>query len=182
LDDVIAAAHTDTVSIREVVNAVGDASFAPILLLPALAVATPLSGIPLFSSLMGVVIVLVAMQMILQNNHLWLPGWLLRRNAKGPVVRRAFQRLYPVAKWLDARTDRRLSILCHRPFVVLPQLVCVVSGLMMPVLEFVPFSSSIVGMGVAILAIGMLTKDGVLVVFGLVPYTVVGYLIYRIWT
>ncbi len=182
LDDVISAADGDSVSIDAVVHSVGSASFAPILLLPALAVATPLSGIPLFSSLMGVVIALVAVQMIRRNDRLWLPGWVLRRTAKGSVVRQAFGRVYPVAKWLDARTHHRLGVLTQHPFLILPQLVCLVSGLVMPILEFVPFSSSIVGIGVAILAVGMVTRDGVLVVVGLVPYAIVAWLIFRIFS
>ena len=47
----------------------------------------------------------------------------------------------------------------------------------MPLLEFVPFSSSIMGVGVALLALGILTRDGIVILLGLVPYGVVGWLI-----
>ena len=178
LDQVIETAQAETVTLRQVIERIGNASFAPILLLPALAVATPLSGIPLFSSLMGVVICLVATQMLIRRQHVWLPNWVLHREMKGDVVRKAFHKLYPAARWIDAKTGSRFRIFAHRPLVFIPQLVCVCSGALMPVLEFVPFSSSVMGVGVALLSLGMLTRDGIIIVFGLLPYSVVGWLIF----
>lgn len=177
IDQVTDLAKAQQVSLREVMRAVGGASFAPVLLLPALAVATPLSGIPLFSSMMGIVILLIAGQMLLQREHLWLPDWLLRREVKGERVRNGFSKLYPIARWIDARTSTRLRIFAHRPLTFVPQILCVLSGLAMPLLEFIPFTSSIMGVGVAMLALGMLTRDGLLTMIGMIPYAVVGWLI-----
>ena len=177
IDQVMNVAQSERVSLREVLERIGDASFAPILLLPAVAVATPLSGIPMFSSLMGIVICLVSMQMLVRKRHIWLPDWVLRRQVRGHVVQRAFKSAYPVANWLDARTYSRLRVFVHRPFVFVPQLLCVLSGAVMPLLEFVPFTSSVMGVGVALLALGMLTRDGVVVLLGMIPYAVVGSLI-----
>ena len=64
IDRVLEAAEAETTDIRTILASFGRASFTPVLLLPAIAVATPLSGIPFFSSLMGVLIVLVAAQML----------------------------------------------------------------------------------------------------------------------
>ena len=41
---------------------------------------------------------------------------------------------------------------------------------MMPFLEFVPFSSSLVGGAVALLAFGMFARDGLFVMLGLTVY------------
>lgn len=174
---IIDLGEADTVSLRDVLKEIGDASFAPILLLPALAAATPLSGIPLFSAMMGVVIFLVAGQMLLQRKHPWLPDWVLRREVKGDVLQKAFGYVQPVAKWFDKWTRHRMRWLISRPLVFIPQLLCVLSGMIMPVLEFVPFSSSIMGVGVALLALGMMTRDGLVVLLGTLPYALIGYLI-----
>lgn len=174
---IIDLGEAEVVSLRDVLEEIGNASFAPVLLLPALAVATPLSGIPLFSSLMGIVIFLIAGQMILRRKHPWLPDWVLRREVKGERLRSAFGYVQPVAKWVDKWTRRRLRWLIHRPFVFVPQLLCVLSGLVMPVLEFVPFSSSIMGTGVALMALGMMARDGVVVILGTLPYAAVGWLV-----
>ncbi len=174
---VLQVAEQQTVTVGEVIQAVGRASFAPILLLPALAVATPLSGIPLFSSLMGMVICLVSIQMLLRRDRVWLPRWILRRQVKGQRVAQAFAYIRPVARWLDDKTGKRFRIVVRRPLIFLPQLLCFLSGLCMPVLEFIPFSSSIMGAGVACLALGMLTKDGLVILIGLIPYAIVGWFV-----
>ncbi|ABD53366.1 exopolysaccharide biosynthesis protein [Jannaschia sp. CCS1] len=180
IDRVLDAARVDVTDIRTILQSFGRASFTPVLLLPAMAVATPLSGIPLFSSFAGLLIALVSAQMLARRNYLWLPDWILRRQITGGKLRAAFERIRPVAVWIDARTAQRFRLLSRRPLIFLPQLLCLVSGLMMPVLEFVPFSSSVVGIGVAILALGMLARDGALIVLGLLPYAGVVWLVYRV--
>jgi len=177
IGQVLLIAQSERVSLRKVMEQVGDASFAPVLLLPAVAVATPLSGVPFFSSLMGIVICLISLQMLLRRRQIWLPDWVLRRRLQGDVVCKAFQAIYPAARWIDARTGKRLHILSHRPFVYIPQLICLLSGAIMPLLEFVPFSSSIMGAGVALLAVGMLARDGLVILLGLLPYGLVGWVI-----
>jgi hypothetical protein len=180
IDRVLAVAEAEVVDLQTVLRSFGRASFTPILLLPALAVATPLSGIPLFSSLMGVVIALVSAQMLMGRRALWLPGWVLRREVKGPLLHKAFTRIRPVAVWIDGHTAVRFRAFVSRPLVWVPQALCLVSGLIMPPLEFVPFSSSTLGVGVCLLALGMLTRDGVLTLIGLLPYGLVIWLVLRV--
>lgn len=180
IDRVLEAARAEIVDLDTVIKSFGRASFTPILLLPALAVATPLSGIPLFSSLMGIIIALVSAQMLLRRRYLWLPRWVLARRVSGDAVRRAFSRIRPIAVWIDRHTAQRLRAFTHRPLIYIPQALCLMSGLMMPPLEFVPFSSSVLGVGVALLALGMLTRDGVVTMIGLLPYGIVAWLVLRV--
>lgn len=168
------------ITLGELIKTIGQVSFAPLLIVPAIALATPLSGIPLFSSIMGVVIFLVSVQMLMRRDHLWLPQWLLNLKTNRDRVRTAFEKMHPVVAWLDRRTQTRLTILTHRPLVFIPQLICVLSGLFLPVLEFVPFSSSMVGVAVALLGIAMFARDGALLIVALLPYVAVGYLIAHI--
>ncbi|MEY1556366.1 exopolysaccharide biosynthesis protein [Yoonia sp. R2331] len=178
VDRVVDSAEGETVNLRTILQSVGDDSFAPVLLLPALAVATPLSGVPLFSALMGATIFLISLQMILRRESLWLPRWLLDRAAKASVVRSAFSKLRSLADWIDRRTQSRFNLLFHRPLILIPQLLCLMSGAVMPLLEFVPFSSSIIGAGVALLAFGLTSRDGLFLLLGLFPYAAVGLMIF----
>ena len=177
VERVIDTADEDEVTLRRVLEATGTASFVPALMLPALAVATPLSGIPLFSSAMGVVICLVSLQLLFRRKHLWLPDWVLRRHAPGDKLRSGFEWALPTMRWLDRHTHRRMPWLTRRPLIFVPQLLCVISGALMPFLEFVPFSSSVLGASIAIIATGLLTRDGAVIVLGCVPYALIGYLV-----
>ncbi len=82
-------------------------------------------------------------------------------------------------RWLDARTHRRMSYLVTPPLVFIPQILCVLTGLTMPFLEFVPFSSSLAGTAVALLAFGMFAKDGLFILFGVTPYIALLWLVFH---
>lgn len=169
IDQVVHAAAAKRVSVREILCAIGGAGFAAILLMPALAVTTPLSGIPMLSTVMGTIIFLVALQMLTGRENLWLPRWILNQQVNGDLVARAFNYVRRPAAWLDDRTNKRLVLFARKPLVSLPQLVCLCSGAVMPLLEFVPFSSSIVGFSVALFALGMLARDGMIILLGFLP-------------
>lgn len=162
LERVRQRARGPEVCLRDVAETLGRASFIPNLMLPALAVVSPLSGIPLFSSFCGIWIALVSAQMLLHRDHVWLPGFLMRRRVSGERLRTATEWLIRPAAWLDRLTRPRLAFLLRPPLVWLAQAVCLMAGLAMPFLELVPFTSSMLGAVVFLLSLAMLAHDGLL--------------------
>lgn len=157
------ATGSDT-QVRDILEALGAASFIPNLMLPALAVISPLSGIPLFSSTCGILIALVSAQMLMGRDHIWLPEFLMRRSISSQRLRTAIEKLRTPAGWIDRLTRQRLTFLLRRPSIWLVQLTCMAAGLSMPLLELLPFTSSILGVVVFLMSLAMLARDGVLVV------------------
>jgi hypothetical protein len=138
-------------------------------MVPALLVVSPLSGIPLFSSICGLTIAVIAAQMVWPGRDcLWLPGKLTRRHVSGERAREGVARLARVARWLDGHARARWRVLVHRPGRKVVEAACLVSGLAMPFLEVVPFFSSVLGFAVLLMATGLLTKDGLFALAGLV--------------
>lgn len=166
LDQVQGAAAEDRTSLREVVDALGAGSFIPNLMVPALAVVSPLSGVPLFSSLCGITIALVSAQMLARRERIWLPSKLLDKTLDSGKLTGALDKMKRPARWLDRITRERLSMLVRRPIIWLVQLACLLCGLAMPFLELVPFTSSILGATVSLFAFGMLARDGLFVLAG----------------
>ncbi|MBV7378839.1 exopolysaccharide biosynthesis protein [Maritimibacter dapengensis] len=156
----------DEVTVRDVVESLGKASFAPLLLVPALVVVTPASGIPLLSSICGISIALIAAQMVLGRDHVWLPKWIMRRGAPKARMETAFDWIAPIARFLDRITRQRLCALVEKPLLIVPQILAFLCGAVMPLLEVLPFTSSMLGATVSLLAVGMVTRDGLLVVLG----------------
>lgn len=176
------AADRDRVRLRDVVEAFGETSFLPMLMVPALLVLSPLSGIPFFSSVCGLTIVFISAQMLWPGrDHLWLPDFLMRQQVDGEKARGAARRLRRLADWLDGHTRDRFHVLVSRPFRPQLEAICLLCGAAMPVMEFVPFSSSILGLAVLCFCTAMLARDGLFVVLGfvvmgiaaMVPVTVV---------
>ena len=180
IDRVVAASHRDRVTVREIVEAIGRRSFLPLLLLPALVAATPLSGIPGLTAICGLLIATISAEMLLRFDHLRLPRPLMRRGVEGRRLREGLEKVRPVVTWLDRHTRNRLSGLFHRPMIYIPQALCLASGLLMPFLEVIPFSGSIVATGVCLLALSLLTRDGLFFVLALLPYAGLGLLAARV--
>jgi hypothetical protein len=157
------------VTLGDVMAAFGPAAFLPLLMVPALLVFSPLSGIPLLPTVCGLLIALIAAQMLVPGRQtLWLPDRLMRLRLRGDRARRAAGWLGRVARWLDQRARVRFGLLVSgfqgRVFVAS---CCMVCGLAMPFLELVPFSSSLLALAVLLLATGLLTGDGLFALAGL---------------
>ncbi len=161
------ASDGDKTTVGQIVASLGENSLAPNLIFVALAVVSPLSGIPLFSSLCGISIALIAGQMLIARDHLWLPGFVMRRQIDSARLDRALQALRRPAGWLDRITRPRLSWLVRGPVRKLTQALCVICGMTMPLLELVPFTSTLMGVVVSLLAFGMLARDGLFTALGL---------------
>jgi hypothetical protein len=159
----------ERVTLGDAIEAFGRRSFLPVLMVPALLVVSPLSGIPFFSSLCGLTIALIAGQMLWPGqDYLWLPDRFTRRTISGERARNALARLARFARWLDTHSRERFSVLVgHRPGRKAIELCCLLAGLSMPVLEIVPFSSSVLGVSVLFMATGLLTRDGLFALLGL---------------
>ncbi|MGV3693282.1 MAG: exopolysaccharide biosynthesis protein [Paracoccus marcusii] len=159
-------AEGDKVSVGQVAEALGQDSLPPNLMIPAFAVASPLSGVPLFSSICGLLIALVSAQMLIGRDHVWLPGFLMRRQVSGDRLRKALDWMEKPARFLDRVSHERLTPLVRRPMRWIVQGICLCCGLVMPLLEFIPFTSSLMGVVVSLLAFGLLARDGVFVLLG----------------
>ncbi len=156
------------VAVADIVGAFGASAFLPVMMVPALLVISPLSGIPLFSSLCGLTIALVAGQMLAGRRRLWLPQVLQRRRIEGARLHDGARRLRRLADWIDRHAHGRLPALVGRGANVPVLLACLLAGLSMPFLEVVPFSSSVLGLAVLLFCTGLLSGDGLFVIAGLV--------------
>lgn len=173
----------ERINLGDVVDALGKQSLAPLLLVPGLLVVSPLSGIPGLSSLGGLTIALIALQLMLSRGEgVWLPGFLRRRGLSGESYGRALGFVEPALRWLGRHLRPRLRWLTRRPLVLVPEAICLVSGLTMPLLEVLPLTSTLLAAGVSLLALAILTRDGLLMLLALVPYGVFGTLLYQVMT
>lgn len=174
LDRACTAMEEDEVTVDRLVGSLGRASFQPLLMLPALAVVTPLSGIPLFSSACGLMIFLVAAQMLTGRTHVHVPRWLGRRTVRSGRLRSAFEKLQTAAHGIDRHSAPRMQILVRPPFSKISQAFCALAGLTMPLLEFVPLTSSLLGAVVALLSVSMLARDGLLTLAAAALFLILG--------
>ena len=161
-----ALAAKEVVSVEDALHAFGPASFVPMLLAPALVVFSPLSGIPFLPTVCGLLIALTAVQMAAGRSQLWLPGPILRGRIRGARLKGALGPMERVVGFLAVHSRDRLWLLVSPPFDRAACAIAAVAGLTMPFLELLPFTASALGLAVALLGLGFLTRDGLFVLAG----------------
>ncbi len=176
LDTIADAGDGRRVSVEDIVNEIGDDAFGPLMLIPALVAVTPASGIPGLTATAGLIIALVSFQMVIGRKALWLPGFILNRTMSRSKLDTARDWLAKPARIIDRLTGKRLSFLVKPPFSVVPALICLCAGLVMPFLEVIPFSGSVMAGAVSLFALSFVTEDGILSVLGTALVATAGYL------
>jgi hypothetical protein len=168
------AERADAPSLEDVLHGFGPTGALPVMMTVALIVVSPLSGIPLLSTLAGLTIAGLGFQLALGRRSIWLPRWLRQRRVSRPRLDSAIRRLRATARFLDRHSRPRLRVMTEPPASRLVLGLCGVSGLSMPALEFVPFTSSLLALAVTCLGFSLLVRDGLWAVIAGVPLLAAG--------
>jgi hypothetical protein len=152
----LAAEDRARVSIRDVVEALGDRSFAPVMIL--LAVPNALPFIPGSSTVLGLLLMLVAVQLLVGWRRVWLPErlnrWSFDREAFGRLVGKVtpwltrFERMARPRFWPE--TYRLAERLAGAVAIVLSLMI------MLPI----PFANGVPAIAICLLALGISERDG----------------------
>ena len=166
MDVMVTAGADERVCVGDLVDEIDGNAFGPLMLVPALVAVTPASGIPGMTAICGLIIALIAVQIVFRRKALWLPGFLRRRSVSRSRLERVRDWLAKPARLIDRLTGKRLSFLVKPPFDIGAALICLCIGLAMPFMEFIPFSGTMAGIAVSLFALALVTEDGLLAVLG----------------
>lgn len=161
------------VSLGAVLGRFGDRSFAPAILVPALILVSPISGIPGTPTVGALVVVLIALQALIGRKFLRLPGFLMRRKIRAGQMVKALRWLARPAAWIDRHSLGRLHMLTAPPLSLIAYAVVLLIALSWPLLELLPFITSFGAGAVSLIALGLMTRDGAYLIAG---YAVAGLL------
>lgn len=167
--------QSERVSLDEVLDSIGTRSLGPLLLVAGLITLAPVIGdIPGVPTIMAVLVLLIAGQLLFRREHLWLPQWLLKRSISRPKMQKMLNWSRKPARFVDRYTHSRMTRLVDGKGQSLVALVCIGIALAMPLMEFVPFSANFAGLALSSFGLALISRDGAL---ALVALIVVGLLI-----
>lgn len=152
----------DRVTIGDVLEAFGDRSYGPALMLPALVEITPIGGIPGVPTFLALVIALVAAQLLFGKKHLWLPAFIRNRSVKGEKLHRSADKLDKVAKRLDGWFHGRMPRFVRQPFPKVAAAIVIALACTVPPLELLPFASTAPMLAIIAFGLALLVRDGLL--------------------
>jgi hypothetical protein len=152
------AAH---LTVGEFVSIFGRRAYGPLLLAVGLFSISPATIMPGMTWLAGGLSVLIALQMTLGADHLWLPGSLRARKIPIHGLAALIQRAEPWARRIDAVLKPRLVFLSHPPGLALVGVVGVLAGLLTFPLGFIPAAPLAPGIVIVLIGLGVTTRDGI---------------------
>ena len=158
----------DKVTIGDVLDAIGDRSYGPALLIPALLESTPLGGIPSVPTFLALFIAIVASQLLFDKDHIWLPAFIQKRSVSASKLHTAADKLDPLASHVDRWFHGRSPRFVKQPWPRVAAALVIVLCLTVPPLEFVPFASSAPMLPIAAFGLALLARDGLLMITALV--------------
>lgn len=154
------------VSIGDLIDGLGDRAFGMMLLALALPVAIP--GPPGVPNIFGAPMLVFAAQLMLGHARPWLPGFIRRRRFSRNSLLSLLRRVQPALAWLERVCRPRMLVLTERrgerwlgAFIFLCSIV-----LMNPVP--IPFSHLPLGVALAVLSLGYVERDGIVLLGGLI--------------
>jgi hypothetical protein len=158
-----AADQHDPLTFGNIMDVIGQHSFAPILLLIGLIMMVPgpadIPGVPV---VLGLIVIVVAGQLVLHREHLWIPGWMERQKITAERAHKMVSLMRKPAQWIDYLTKPRYRWLVNHAGAAVVGLACILVAMTTPILEFVPFSANLAGASIVAFSVALLAKDGLL--------------------
>lgn len=161
-----ACAHAETVTGQAVMDQIGQRSFGALILLPAIIVVSPLSGVIGVPSAAALLIVAVAGQLLLGRHDVRIPQRISHRAVPCRRVHQAMRVLRPMARIVDGVLRPRLTLLTQGAASRAIAAACILLALTMPPLEMLPFASTLIASVISLFGLALLANDGVMAVLG----------------
>jgi hypothetical protein len=165
LQQLVGKIQGESITLRELLALIGEQGillFCIILVLPFL---LPVS-IPGVSTVFGLVIILLGIS--LTFNRLWLPDRLMDRAIRTAHLVPALEKGIPFLRRFERWIRPRLARLTTGALVNRINGLALIAGgvLLLFPLSFIPFSNTLPGVAILLLAIGMLQRDGYFIIGG----------------
>ncbi|MFC0634210.1 exopolysaccharide biosynthesis protein [Brevundimonas balnearis] len=166
------------VSLEELVQAFGERGFGALLLLLGL-ISAVIGAIPGTTTILGLPMLILGVQLLFRRDELWLPGWILKREIERKAFADAASRVMPHLKRVERFSRPRLQFMSTDLSECLIGLACVIWAgvLMLPLIGFNLFPS----LFVATFGFGLMQRDGVAVIAAWVGSAAFATVVWLAW-
>ena len=163
-------------TVDALLSAFGDRAYGLLMLLFALPNLIPIPLIPGSTTVTGVPLILLAAQMALRMERPWLPAWIRRWSLQREVAAELLLRVSPWLRRFEAALKPRWPAMVSSAGLPIVGVVCLVMAVVLTLP--VPFGNFVPALSLALVALGLIERDGRAVAAGmLVAGVAIGLLI-----
>jgi len=153
-------------TLGDLLDSVGRRSYGPLLLVIGLIAISPVTAIPGMTWATAVLTLIVALQIAIGRERIWLPKSALNVRVGRRDVHKGVEKSRPAARWIDHLLRPRLELLSKPPFVNIVGVICVLAALITFPLGLIPLLPLIPGIAIVAFGLGMTARDGVWLTLG----------------
>lgn len=168
LEDAARDTGGDQVEAGNLIDALDERGYGPALAVLPLIELTPLGGIPGFPTVLAIVLAALTLRFLMGYEHFWAPDWLRKRKLKTERVIKSTEWLKPISMRIDETLHERLSQFTGPMAQRVAGIVILCLLLTVPPLEVVPFATSAPMIVVSIFGMGILFRDGLLMLLAFI--------------
>jgi len=154
----------DNVSIADLLNAVGRRSYGPVLLLLGFIAISPLTLVPGANSIVALVTLIFAVQIVIGMKYPWLPRRALEFSFPRKHLVSGAKALQKHAYVVDQILRPRLAFLTRVPFINIVALACVAAALITIPLSFVPLGPVLPSLTILLFGLALTARDGIVLI------------------
>lgn len=173
--DALEDPSSDRITIREFVDKLSERGFALAILLCTMPNWFPVN-IPGVSTVFSVLIVIFTLQLMFGFRHMWMPGFIGKRSFDEKAFANGLHKTTPIIQKMERFVHPRGEHLTGRAGVFIAGLfILLQAGILALPLPMIPFSNAIPAYFIAIVALGLLERDGYIIWLGMIVGTVGTY-------
>jgi hypothetical protein len=156
---------SERVTVGEILDALDNRAFGLATLLFSIPSIVPMPpGVP---TVVGVVLLIVSVQMVLGRQDLWLPRFLSKRSFSRKALVSAFEKIVPRLEAVEKLAQPRLLFMTGKLATILIGLVVLFMAVVL-ILPLPPGGNFPPALACAVLGMGLVERDGVIILFGLI--------------
>ncbi len=157
-------AGKSVVRVADVMEALHERGFGVVLLFFALPMALPIPVPPVINVILALPLLFLTVQQMVGRHTLWLPDFVLRKTMNGSDLASLLSKACGFLRRFEALTRPRLQFATG----ALGQKITGALGIVMALCVMIPLplTNTVPSFGIALMAIGVLMRDGVAVVVG----------------
>lgn len=156
---------SERVRVRDITESLGQRSFGFILLIFALPNSLPIIGIPGVSTITGLPMLFVAVQMALGHQRVYLPRWIADSSLATTDFHALIRKVSPWLRRIEKLMKPRITFLTHRSAERWLGAFCVLLAFLLALP--IPFGNLLPALGILFIALGLIENDGVCVLAGI---------------
>lgn len=170
LENVVVVYRSNTISIGEIKNSLHERGFGVLLAIAALPLCLPVPVPPGYTTLFSIPLFIFSIQMIIGMQAPWLPAWIEKKEIKRESLEKLVIKANPWLKKIEKRLQPRLTYISvhtwERIIGIFSFVFALSISLPIPLTNFPP------GWGILIMSLGLLSKDGITILIGMIVGTI----------